>query len=345
MMLSRRGAPRLSQVLAGYGRYGDTMLAHINPQEAALLKSRGGAGTVNPITGIREFYTGARGGQGAPGGTGPGAAAAAGGMGGLGGADRRDMGFGGVARGGQGAPGGAGPSAAQAAGMGIGGLGGAGRASGAPSSGIGSQNAAIGTVSKAKEGIDTGLGYGSTIGGVLGGVAAGPLGGVLGGLLGGLADQIGGWGNVSIGGQSVTDARNSAYGGMGSSSGVSVRGAEGPGRETTATRSRGTKPVMTPPDQGPVPTTEPPPVPDWIKQIAGDNLSPIQLRSLIATQGSQGLDAAYRDMATLDYYRKLLKSSVKNYGDILPVEHRYLQDVYGFQYQPTLQDFYRIIGG
>jgi hypothetical protein len=32
------------------------MLAHINPQEAALLKSMGGAGTINPQTGLPEFY-------------------------------------------------------------------------------------------------------------------------------------------------------------------------------------------------------------------------------------------------------------------------------------------------
>ena len=42
--------------LASKGRYGDTMLAHINPQEAALLKSMGGAGTVNPQTGLPEFF-------------------------------------------------------------------------------------------------------------------------------------------------------------------------------------------------------------------------------------------------------------------------------------------------
>jgi len=42
--------------LASKGRYGDTMLAHINPQEAALLKSMGGAGTINPNTGLPEFY-------------------------------------------------------------------------------------------------------------------------------------------------------------------------------------------------------------------------------------------------------------------------------------------------
>ena len=32
------------------------MLAHINPQEAELLKAMGGAGTINPRTGLREFY-------------------------------------------------------------------------------------------------------------------------------------------------------------------------------------------------------------------------------------------------------------------------------------------------
>jgi hypothetical protein len=37
------------------GRYGDTVLAHITPQEAALLKSRGGAGTINPKTGLPEY--------------------------------------------------------------------------------------------------------------------------------------------------------------------------------------------------------------------------------------------------------------------------------------------------
>ena len=42
--------------LASKGRYGDTMLAHITPEEAALLKARGGAGTINPQTGLPEFY-------------------------------------------------------------------------------------------------------------------------------------------------------------------------------------------------------------------------------------------------------------------------------------------------
>jgi hypothetical protein len=38
------------------GRYGDTILAHINPQEARMLKAMGGSGTINPYTGLPEFF-------------------------------------------------------------------------------------------------------------------------------------------------------------------------------------------------------------------------------------------------------------------------------------------------
>jgi len=42
--------------LADEGRFGDSELAHVNPEEKAMLKARGGAGTTNPRTGLREFY-------------------------------------------------------------------------------------------------------------------------------------------------------------------------------------------------------------------------------------------------------------------------------------------------
>jgi len=51
-------------MLARYGRGGDTELAHINPQEAEMLKRMGGAGTVNPQTGLREFWSSGPGGEG-----------------------------------------------------------------------------------------------------------------------------------------------------------------------------------------------------------------------------------------------------------------------------------------
>ena len=42
--------------LASMGRKGDTMLAHINPQEAEMLIEEGGSGTINPMTGLPEFF-------------------------------------------------------------------------------------------------------------------------------------------------------------------------------------------------------------------------------------------------------------------------------------------------
>ena len=45
----------VAQFLQEQGRNGDTLLAHINPQEAAMLKRMGGSGTINPVTGLREY--------------------------------------------------------------------------------------------------------------------------------------------------------------------------------------------------------------------------------------------------------------------------------------------------
>jgi len=44
-----------AQQLRPKGRGGDTILAHINPTEAAMLKAMGGSGTTNPKTGLPEF--------------------------------------------------------------------------------------------------------------------------------------------------------------------------------------------------------------------------------------------------------------------------------------------------
>lgn len=45
----------VGSLLRSAGRDGDTILAHINPQEAALLKSLGGRGSLNPMTGLPEY--------------------------------------------------------------------------------------------------------------------------------------------------------------------------------------------------------------------------------------------------------------------------------------------------
>jgi len=47
---------KIARLLQDKGKNGDTILAHINPREAALLREQGGAGTINPETGLPEFY-------------------------------------------------------------------------------------------------------------------------------------------------------------------------------------------------------------------------------------------------------------------------------------------------
>ncbi len=50
--------PALAELIRSQGRGRDTVLAHITPQEAALLKKRGGSGSMNPSTGLPEFQEG-----------------------------------------------------------------------------------------------------------------------------------------------------------------------------------------------------------------------------------------------------------------------------------------------
>jgi hypothetical protein len=52
---SRGGLAEAAKEIQSKGRDGDTILAHINPQEARLLKAAGGSGTINPETGLPEF--------------------------------------------------------------------------------------------------------------------------------------------------------------------------------------------------------------------------------------------------------------------------------------------------
>ena len=48
----------MAAAMSNMGRNGDSMLAHITPSEARLLRRRGGSGTVNPYTGLPEFFLG-----------------------------------------------------------------------------------------------------------------------------------------------------------------------------------------------------------------------------------------------------------------------------------------------
>lgn len=62
-MIRRQNRMKTSQIdaamemLRSAGRNGDTELAHVNPREKAILKAMGGAGSRNPRTGLREYYS------------------------------------------------------------------------------------------------------------------------------------------------------------------------------------------------------------------------------------------------------------------------------------------------
>ena len=56
--LGKMDAKQLAEMLRRMGRRGDTVLAHITPREAKKLKEQGGSGTINPKTGLPEFFDG-----------------------------------------------------------------------------------------------------------------------------------------------------------------------------------------------------------------------------------------------------------------------------------------------
>ena len=53
---ARGGIADAARIVANQGRYGDTMLAHITPEEARMLRRQGGSGTINPVTGLPEYW-------------------------------------------------------------------------------------------------------------------------------------------------------------------------------------------------------------------------------------------------------------------------------------------------
>jgi hypothetical protein len=56
MAMAKGGLADVAKYLASQGRNGDSILAHITPAEARLLKAMGGSGTINPKTGLPEFF-------------------------------------------------------------------------------------------------------------------------------------------------------------------------------------------------------------------------------------------------------------------------------------------------
>ncbi len=96
MLRSPQNRAIAAHILARQGNRGDTMLAHIDPAEALMLQRMGGVGSVNPRTGLRQFYPG-QGGAGGMGlgGSGGEAGSDPGGRGGSGGGNGGGGGYGG----------------------------------------------------------------------------------------------------------------------------------------------------------------------------------------------------------------------------------------------------------
>ena len=54
-MFAKGGLAQMAKKVQAQGRNGDSVLAHINKQEAEALRRMGGGATINPRTGLREF--------------------------------------------------------------------------------------------------------------------------------------------------------------------------------------------------------------------------------------------------------------------------------------------------
>jgi hypothetical protein len=84
----------------------------------------------------------------------------------------------------------------------------------------------------------------------------------------------------------------------------------------------------------------PPSGPAFVQGAGGlsPGMTDIQQRTKVATQATQGESSAYRDPATLDYYRNLALHSltdpsgaVRADAIVQPIERQYLTDILGQQ--------------
>jgi hypothetical protein len=196
------------------GRDGDTMLAHINPQEAGMLKRMGGRGTPNPATGLPEFAT-------------------ADGRGGIGdrdlGRSAADRGSTGGGMGGNSRGGDRGGSMGSQVGRGGSAFGGTSRPGGSRNVGTRDTISDRGMVrSGAREGnVLGGAAKGAGIGGLLGG----PVGMLAGGLMGGYMGRA--RPGEIVGGFDVQGQRN-GFGGLGGLGGGNAAAAGGSGNAVRA---------------------------------------------------------------------------------------------------------------
>jgi hypothetical protein len=194
---------KLARLLASMGRNGDTILAHITPKEAEMLHQTTDGGSINPTTGLPEFYDdsgigGDTAGHGVAGDVGMGMADPGGGYGGGYGDGSPPLGGGTFDTFGQWADQAFGRDSLAA------GIGGdpAGRGSGW--SGMGRQSSPWGGIA------------GSALGGLFGGLTLGPIGLALGSGLGGYMGGRGVPGSVGTG---IGSLVGSAFGPLGTIAG------------------------------------------------------------------------------------------------------------------------------
>lgn len=182
--------------LARQGRDGDTMLAHINPREAGVLRGMGGRGTVNPRTGLREFAMDSASSRGE----------SRGGNGAVGRDGRGDIGERGGSRGGTGSGGRAGAvgKAGVGGGFSLGGRAAQDRAAAETARRSGALASSAQPGSYAKAGLDKSLGRAKAKGGTaarVGGIIGAGLGLVAGGPLGAIGGyKAGRWAGSKVGG-------------------------------------------------------------------------------------------------------------------------------------------------
>ena len=344
---------RLSQLLSmrRQGRRGDSMLSHVNPREAAVLRQMGGSGGMNPNTGLREFAPASKDKSGGSiGGTGGGVAskgtgAKSSGVGTVGSAGMsRSTKTGGTIDGGK--PAKTGGIAATDTGS-------------YANPAIGSEAAVIGhmqgDIADAEAEADANDFISRTFGSTAYDAATG---------IGGLANPAVGAGMAAVGTiakaidsldapRDRTDVANDLYGGgrTGGFSGGGGGGASGRGYDINDVLTGAARPPIAPPPPPP-PTTTPNPndpdpiVPEELLDFIEPGMTEEQIRAMIATYATNANNSYFQSPDVFDYYAGLLRPAVNSqgYGAVKPIEHQYLNQTFGLSYDPTVQALLTALG-
>jgi hypothetical protein len=336
----------LSQMLGRLGRDGDSMVAHITPQEAEMLRRRGGRGTVNPNTGLREFAKVSREGGGHSAGASVGRGGVAGSGGGsIGKSDGPQKSSGIGARSGS-------ISGSSQKSSSLGGIKEASRFADPKMSIAGTPAAGP---AESSFGFDDAMAIGSTLMGI---ATVNPVE-----VIGGLASLIGGGmfddtsGNVEgTGYGSIAKDPDAAMKARFAGSDFGPTGGRGGDRVATGeymSDFSSALPSITGGGGGgdgegeggmpPMPAT----IPDELAAFLEPGMTDEQIRALIATYGTQSANSYFQSPDVLDYFSSLLRPALGSggYGAAKPIEHQYLNQTFGLSYAPTVDALLSALGG